>query len=149
MHQLCPSSRAACGATLTAEFLAVTGGIDRFRTGDRLAAAAGLAPILKQSGKVRYLQRATTGDKALKHVFYQSAFIAIACDPASKAYYRRKRSHGRTHHQAVLALARRASTCCTPCSATAPNTNSDSPPRLLDRRIREPPATEPYVIRGG
>jgi transposase len=63
--------------------------------------------VLKQSGKVRYLRRANTGDKTLKRVFYQSAFVAIACDEASKAYYRRKRSEGKTHHQAVLALARR------------------------------------------
>ena len=72
------------GATLTAELLAVTGGLSRFPDGNRLAAAAGLAPVLKQSGKIRYLQRAHAGDKALKRVFYQSAFIAISCDPASK-----------------------------------------------------------------
>lgn len=95
------------GATLTAEFLAVTGGIARFPGGDQLAAAAGLAPVLKQSGKVRYLQRPHAGDKALKRVFYQSAFIAVGCDPASKTFYARKRREGKTHHQAVLALARR------------------------------------------
>lgn len=95
------------GATLTAEFLSITGGITRFPSGDTLAAAAGLAPVLKQSGKVRYLQRATAGDKTLKRVFYQSAFIAIGCDPVSKAYYARKRAEGKVHHQAVLALARR------------------------------------------
>jgi transposase len=95
------------GATLTAEFLAITGDIRRFASGDQMAAAAGLAPVLRQSGKVRYLQRPAAGDKALKRVFYQSAFIATGCDPASKTYYRRKRSEGKTHHQAVLALARR------------------------------------------
>jgi transposase len=95
------------GATLTAEFIAITGGIGRFATGDHLAAAAGLAPVLKQSGKIRYLRRATSGDKTLKRVFYQSAFVAIACDHTSKTYYRRKRSEGKSHHQAVLALARR------------------------------------------
>jgi transposase len=95
------------GATLTAEFLAYTGSLDRFPTGDKLAAAAGLAPVLKQSGKVRYLQRAHAGNRALKRIFYQSAFIAVGCDPTSKAYYQRKRTEGKTHHQAVLALARR------------------------------------------
>jgi transposase len=95
------------GATLTAEFLAIAGRIDRFPTGNQLAAAAGLAPVLKQSGKVRYLQRPTAGDKTLKRVFYQSAFIAIGCDQTSKTYYTRKRAEGKTHHQAVLALARR------------------------------------------
>lgn len=95
------------GATLTAEFLAVAGGITRFSSGDQLASAAGLAPALQQSGKVRYLQRATGGDRTLKMIFYQAAFCALQRDPASRTYYDRKRREGKTHHQAVIALARR------------------------------------------
>jgi transposase len=94
------------GATLTAEFIAEAGGISRFPTPDRLAAAAGLAPILKQSGKVRYLHRANGGNKALKRVFYQSAFCSLG-HPASRAFYARKRAEGKRHHQALIALARR------------------------------------------
>jgi transposase len=94
------------GATLTAEFIAEAGGIERFPTADRLAAAAGLAPILKQSGKVRYLQRTNGGNKALKRVFFQSAFCSLR-HPASRAFYSRKRSEGKRHHQAIIALARR------------------------------------------
>lgn len=94
------------GATLTAEFIAEAGGISRFPTPDRLAAAAGLAPILKQSGKVRYLRRANGGNKALKRVLYQSAFCSLQ-HPASRAFYTRKRREGKRHHQAVIALARR------------------------------------------
>lgn len=94
------------GATLTAEFIAEAGGIGRFPTPDRLAAAAGLAPILKQSGKVRYLRRANGGNKALKRVLYQSAFCSLS-HPASRAFYTRKRREGKRHHQAVIALARR------------------------------------------
>ncbi len=74
---------------------------------DDLEGSPCLAPVLHQSGKVCYLQRATAGDKALKHVFYESALVATGCHPASKAYYRRKRAEGKTHDQAVLALARR------------------------------------------
>ena len=95
------------GATLTAEFLAAAGGITRFTSGDQLASAAGLAPALQQSGKVRYLQRATSGDRTLKMIFYQAAFCALQRDPASRAYYDRKRRERKTHHQAVIALARR------------------------------------------
>jgi len=95
------------GATLTAEFLAVAGGITRFATGNQLASAAGLAPVLQQSGKMHYLRRATTGDKALKRIFYQSAFCALQRDPASRAFYDRKRSEGKRHHQALIALSRR------------------------------------------
>ncbi|MGW5645148.1 transposase [Saccharopolyspora sp. NPDC003752] len=53
------------------------------RTADQLASAAGLAPVLQQSGKMHYLRRATAGSKALKFVFYQSAFCDIRADPAS------------------------------------------------------------------
>jgi transposase len=95
------------GAVLTAEFLAEAGGLTRFPTADQLASAAGLAPVLKQSGKVHYLQRATAGNKALKRVFYQSAFCALQRDPASRAYYARKRAEGKRHHQALISLARR------------------------------------------
>jgi transposase len=95
------------GAVLAADFLAAVGSRSRFDTGDQLASAAGLAPALQQSGKVRYLQRATGGDRTLKRVFYQSAFCALQRDPASRAYYDRKRREGKTHHQAVIALARR------------------------------------------
>lgn len=95
------------GATLTAELLAVAGGLDRFTSGDHLAAAAGLAPALVQSGKVRHLQRPLTGNRTLKRVFYQSAFCALPNDPASRAFYERKRAEGKRHHQALIALARR------------------------------------------
>jgi transposase len=95
------------GAILTAEFLAEAGDLTRFATGDQLASAAGLAPVLQQSGKMHYLRRATAGSKTLKFVFYQSAFCAIRTDPASKAFYRRKRTEGKRHHQALIALARR------------------------------------------
>jgi transposase len=94
------------GVVLTAEFIAQAGSIDRFATPDQLAAAAGLAPVLKQSGKVHYLQRAHGGNKALKRVFFQAAFCSLS-SPDSKAFYTRKRAERKTHHQAVIALARR------------------------------------------
>ena len=94
------------GATLTAECIALVGPIHRFDSADALAAAAGLAPVLRQSGKTSFLRRATGGDKALKRVFYQAAFASLG-RPDSRAFYDRKRAEGKRHHQAVIALARR------------------------------------------
>jgi transposase len=94
------------GATLTAEFIAQAGPLGRFRSADALAAAAGLAPVLRQSGKVRFNRRPSGGSKALKRVFYQSAFCSLH-SPDSRAFYARKRREGKHHHQAVIALARR------------------------------------------
>lgn len=94
------------GAVLTAEFIAQAGSGRRFRSADALAAAAGLTPVLRQSGKSRAIRRSTTGDRSLKRVFFQSAFNALA-DPESRAFYERKRAEGKRHNQAVIALARR------------------------------------------
>lgn len=94
------------GVVMTAELIAQIGDTKRFRSADALAAAAGLTPVLRQSGKSYAVRRATGGDKALKRVFFQSAFIALA-HPESKAFYDRKRAEGKRHNQAVIALARR------------------------------------------
>jgi transposase len=94
------------GAVLAAELIAEAGDLARFRSADALAAAAGIAPVLRQSGKVRFLRRPTGGNKGLKRVFYQSAFCSLAHQD-SRAFYNRKKREGKRHHQAVLALARR------------------------------------------
>ena len=96
------------GAVLTAEFIACVGDIARFRSADALASAAGLAPVLRQSGRSAASRRAFGGDKALKRVFFQSAFCAVmAGDPLSRAFYDRKRREGKHRTQALIALARR------------------------------------------
>lgn len=94
------------GAVLSAELIAEAGNLARFRSADALASAAGMAPVLRQSGKTRFLRRPNGGNKGLKRVFYQSAFCSLAHDD-SRAFYERKRKEGKRHHQAVIALARR------------------------------------------
>ena len=64
------------GTVLSAEFLAETGDVGRFASADRLAAAAGIAPVLRASGKVSYRRRPKQGNRVLKRLFYQSAFSA-------------------------------------------------------------------------
>jgi len=96
------------GVVLAAEFIACVGDMQRFSSADALASAAGLAPVQRQSGKRNGWRRAYGGDKALKRVFYQSAFCAVATkDPLSRAFYDRKRREGKHHTQALIALARR------------------------------------------
>jgi len=94
------------GAVLTAELIAEAGNLARFRSADALASAAGMAPVLRQSGQSRFLRRPNGGNKGLKRVFYQSAFCSLAHDD-SRAFYQRKRREGKRHHQAVIALARK------------------------------------------
>jgi len=99
------------GATLAAQFIAAAGNIARFRSPDALAAAAGLAPVLRQSGRSSTRRRAFGGDKDLKRVLYMAAFCAtMSRDPTSRTYYDRKRREGKHHTQAIIALARRQTT---------------------------------------
>jgi transposase len=96
------------GPILGAEFLVAVGDICAFSSADRLAAYAGLVPAARDSGKrVGKHRRMRGGNKTLKRVFYQSAFASLRASAESRAFYERKRSEGKRHTQALIALARR------------------------------------------
>jgi transposase len=96
------------GVILGAEFLVRGGDLSAFESADKLAAYAGLVPAAHDSGKrVGNDRRMRGGNKALKYVFYQSAFASLRSSPESRAFYDRKRAEGKRHTQALIALARR------------------------------------------
>ncbi|GGW76612.1 IS110 family transposase [Streptomyces galilaeus] len=97
------------GPKLGAEFLVAVGGsLDGFTNADRLAAFGGVAPAPHDSGKTSgNLRRPQRYHRRLQHVFYTSALVSSWSDPNSKRFYDRKRAEGKSHIQAVLALARR------------------------------------------
>jgi transposase len=98
------------GAILGAQLLADTDGDPQrvFGTSARLAAYAGLAPVPRDSGRIRgNLRRPKRYHRRLRRVFYMAAFVAITVDGPSQAFYRRKRAEGKRHAQALIALARR------------------------------------------
>ena len=96
------------GALLGAEFLAAAGDLSAFASAGHLAAYAGLVPAAHDSGKrIGNNRRMSGGNRALKRVFYLSAFASLRTAPASRAFYDRKRGEGKRHTQALIALARR------------------------------------------
>ncbi|WP_262699516.1 MULTISPECIES: IS110 family transposase [Streptomyces] len=97
------------GTMLGAEFIAATGGdMTAFGNPDRLAGVAGLAPVPRDSGKINgNLRRPRRYSRRLLRLFYLSTQVAAYSCPESKAFYQRKRSEGKSHKQAILALARR------------------------------------------
>lgn len=95
------------GTIFSAEFVAEVGEIGRFASSDALAAAAGMAPVLRESGGSSHLRRSRRGNGVLKRALYRSAFSAIVHHAPSTVFYQRKREEGKTHHQALIALARR------------------------------------------
>jgi transposase len=98
------------GPILGAQLLADTGGDlhTAFGAAGRLAAYAGLAPVPRDSGRVRgNLHRPKRYHRGLRRVFYLAALSAIKPDGPSRTFYLRKRAEGKHHTQALIALARR------------------------------------------
>ncbi|ADP78645.1 IS110 family transposase [Pseudofrankia inefficax] len=108
-HAAALLSMPGIGVLLGAEFLAATGGdMAAFTSADHLAGYAGLAPAPRDSGRISgNLHRPRRYHRGLQRVFYTSALVSIRYNDQSRTFYDRKRSEGKRHTQAVLALARR------------------------------------------
>jgi len=102
------TSMPGMGFRLGAEFLAAVGDPALIGSPDQLASWAGLAPVSRDSGKrTGRLHSPQRYSRRLRRVMYMSALTAVRCDPASKAYYQRKRDEGKRPIPATICLARR------------------------------------------
>jgi transposase len=97
------------GTVLAATFLANTGGdLAAFETVDRLASVAGLAPAPRDSGRISgNHHRPKRFNRRLRRTCYLAALSSLKNSPASRTFYKRKRAEGKSHKQALIALARR------------------------------------------
>ncbi|MFD8589993.1 IS110 family transposase [Streptomyces sp. NPDC059637] len=100
------TSMPGIGVRTAAVLLATVGDGSSFPTAAHLASYAGLAPATRQSGTSIHGEHAPRGgNRQLKRAMFLSAFAALH-DPASRTYYDRCRTRGKTHTQALLRLAR-------------------------------------------
>ena len=108
-HPLAPvlTSMPGVAVRTAAIIIAETSG-KTFKNSAALASYAGLAPQTRQSGtSIRSERVSHAGNKRLKRALFLSAFASIRTDPTSRAYYNKKRSQGKRHNQALIALAHR------------------------------------------
>jgi transposase len=108
-HPLAPvlTSLPGLGVRTVITVLLTVGDASAFPTAAHLASYAGLAPVTRQSGRsIRSEHAATGGHRGLKRGLYLSAFASLR-DPASRAYYDRKRAEGKHHVAVLICLARR------------------------------------------
>jgi transposase len=96
------------GPILGATLLVAAGDLRAFPSAGHLAAAAGLVPVPNDSGRRSgNLHKPHRYSRPLRHVFYLSAQTSMMREGPNRDYYLKKRAAGRTHTQAVIALARR------------------------------------------
>jgi transposase len=101
------TSMPGVGVRTAARILLEVGDASSFPTSGHLAAYAGLAPVTRRSGSsIRGEHPSRAGNKQLKRAMFLAAFAALH-DPASRAYYDRKRAEGKKHNAALICLARR------------------------------------------
>ena len=101
------TSMPGVGIRTAARILLDVGDASAFPTAGHLAAYAGLAPVTRRSGtSIRGEFPARAGNKHLKRALFLSSFAALK-DPASRAYYDRKRAQGKKHNAALICLSRR------------------------------------------
>ena len=101
------TSMPGVGVRTGARILLEVGDGSAFPTPGHLAAYAGLTPVTKRSGSsIRGEHPNRGGNKNLKRAMWQAAFASLH-DPASRAYYDRKRAEKKKHNAALICLARR------------------------------------------
>lgn len=96
------------GPILGAELIAAAGDLRAYANAGRLASAADLVPVPRDSGRrTGNMHRPTRYSRRLRRVFYLSAQSAMKREGPNRDFYLKKRADGLNHVQAVIALARR------------------------------------------
>jgi transposase len=104
IYRSLPGLGIVLGARVLSEF-----GDDRTRFAHPKARKnyAGSSPITKTSGKSRVVLARMARNRRLADACHQWAFCALTSSTGARDYYHRLRQRGKTHHQALRALANR------------------------------------------
>lgn len=77
----------------------------RYENAAAVQTLAGTSPVLYQSGKYRFARQRRACVKFLRRALHLFAFQSARLVPWAQDYYQRKRAAGKTHHEALRALA--------------------------------------------
>jgi transposase len=97
------------GPVVAARFLAEVVDARRYPTRNAFASANGTAPIPASSGRTVRHRYNPGGNRQLNKALYTIAITQIRADTEGRAYYQRKRAHGKTSREAIRSLKRRLS----------------------------------------
>jgi transposase len=78
---------------------------ERFLNASVVQALAGTSPVLYQSGKYRFAKQRKSCVKPFRNAMHQFAYQTVRWVGWAREYYDKKRSEGKSHHEAIRALA--------------------------------------------
>jgi transposase len=94
------------GAAMAPRLLAAFGSQrERFESAKEVATLGGIAPVIEQSGKTRWIHFRFACPKFLRQTFHEWAGYSLRKSTWARAYYDQQRSRGHGHHSAIRALA--------------------------------------------
>lgn len=97
------------GYTLGAQIVSEIGDVRRFRNASSIVKYAGINPSISQSGKFSSDDNHITkqGSPYLRRALYLVAMAQLKLDTPFREYYAKKRADGKSHREALIALARK------------------------------------------
>ncbi len=97
------------GHTLGAQIVSEIGDINRFRNAPAVVSYAGINPSISQSGKFSSSESHITkqGSPYLRRALYLAATAQIRLNTPFRDYYDKKRADGKSHREALIAVARK------------------------------------------
>ncbi|HXG95380.1 MAG TPA: transposase [Blastocatellia bacterium] len=78
---------------------------EKFSSADEVACLSGIAPVIERSGKSSWVRWRYFCPKFLRQTFHEYAGESIRHSFWAKAYYESQRAKGKSHSEAVRALA--------------------------------------------
>lgn len=78
---------------------------NRFDTAVEIQQFSGIAPVTKQSGKMRYVHRRYACPRFVRQTFHEWSRITIHYSVWARGYYEHQRAIGKRHHAAIRTLA--------------------------------------------
>ena len=101
-----PMDLPGIGPIAAARILADVGDVSRFADRNRFASWTGTAPLDVSSGEQIRHRLSRAGNRKVNHMLHMAALSQIRLDTHGRAYYRRKRTAGKTHLEAMRCLKR-------------------------------------------
>lgn len=97
------------GHVLGAQIVSEIGDVRRFRNAPAIVSYAGINPSISQSGKFSSSENHITkqGSPYLRRALYLAATAQIRLSTPFRDYYDKKRADGKTHREALIAVARK------------------------------------------
>ncbi len=119
---------------------------DRYQSAYQIQCYSGIAPVVESSGQQLWVHWRWCCPKFLRQSFHEWALHSIGFSDWARAYYDQQRSHGKSHHTAVRALAFKWIRVLFRCWQDRTPYDETKYSHALQQRCRKPASPQPVAV---